>query len=155
MKKSINELKAMSDERRGVKAKTYKLSLETIQKIEDTGHKNNLPQNQIISRALNISESPHIDCRVIVEVENNDYISFIINKLSQVSSWKMDDPSQPSLMSKGENKIALGYYHEKLYNHYHFSLYAPEAILDEWKRDFHQTFNADLEKEQMFLFFFL
>lgn len=155
MKKSINESKALSDERRGVKAKTYKLSLETIKKIENTGHKNNLPQNQIISRVLNMSDSPHIDCRVIVKVENDDYIPFIINKLSQVSGWEMDDVSQPTSMSKGEYKIALGYYHEKLYNHYHFSLYAPEEVLDEWKRDFHQTFNNELEKEEMFLFFFL
>ena len=52
MKLSINELKALSDERRGVRAKSYKLSFETIALIEQLAKQLKIPQNQLIKLAV-------------------------------------------------------------------------------------------------------
>ncbi|AIK89316.1 hypothetical protein Q7267_11325 [Glaesserella parasuis] len=52
MKLSINEIKARSDEKRGVKAKSYKLSVETIALIEQLARERNIPQNQLIKLAV-------------------------------------------------------------------------------------------------------
>ncbi|HDL1113579.1 TPA: hypothetical protein PWU90_002334 [Mannheimia haemolytica] len=52
MKLSTNELKALSDERRGVRAKSYKLSLETIALIEQLSKQLDMPQNQLIKLAV-------------------------------------------------------------------------------------------------------
>ncbi|MCT8560400.1 hypothetical protein Q7526_00320 [Glaesserella parasuis] len=52
MKLSINEIKARSDEKRGVKAKSYKLGVETIALIEQLARERNIPQNQLIKLAV-------------------------------------------------------------------------------------------------------
>lgn len=52
MKLSINEIKARSDEKRGVKSKSYKLPLETIAEIEQLSKQLNIPQNQLIIQAV-------------------------------------------------------------------------------------------------------
>lgn len=52
MKLSTNELKALSDERRGVRAKSYKLSFETIALIEQLAKQLEIPQNQLIKLAV-------------------------------------------------------------------------------------------------------
>lgn len=52
MKLSINELKARSDEKRGVKAKSYKLPLSVINDIEQLSRERGIPQNQLIIQAI-------------------------------------------------------------------------------------------------------
>lgn len=52
MKLSTNQLKALSDERRGVKAKTFKLPIAFIAEIEQLSAQLNIPQNQLIIKAI-------------------------------------------------------------------------------------------------------
>lgn len=59
MAMSINEIKARSDEKRGVKAKSYKLPLATIAKIEQLSKQLNIPQNQLIIQAVELFEQTH------------------------------------------------------------------------------------------------
>ena len=54
MKLSINEIKARSDEKRGVKSKSYKLPLATIAEIEQLSKQHDIPQNQLISQAVEL-----------------------------------------------------------------------------------------------------
>lgn len=52
MKLSTNELKALSDERRGVKAKTFKLPIAFIAEIEQLSEQYGIPQNQLLMQAV-------------------------------------------------------------------------------------------------------
>lgn len=52
MKLSTNQLKALSDERRGIKAKTFKLPVEVIAEIEQLSEQYGIPQNQLIIQAI-------------------------------------------------------------------------------------------------------
>ncbi|HHF7319660.1 TPA: ribbon-helix-helix protein, CopG family [Haemophilus influenzae] len=52
MAKTMAEIVAKSDEKRGVKAKTYKLPIETIAKIEQLSQSLNIPQNQLIVKMV-------------------------------------------------------------------------------------------------------
>ena len=56
MAMSINEIKARSDLKRGVRAKTYKLPETTIAKIEQLSKQLNIPQNQLIIQAIELFE---------------------------------------------------------------------------------------------------
>lgn len=49
---SRTELQSRSDEKRGVKAKTYKLPLSTIADIEQLSRERGIPQNQLITQAI-------------------------------------------------------------------------------------------------------
>ena len=49
---TFTELQQRSDEKRGVKAKTYKLPIETIAKIEQLAQSLNIPQNQLIVKMV-------------------------------------------------------------------------------------------------------
>ncbi|CDF99143.1 hypothetical protein [Avibacterium paragallinarum] len=59
MAMSINEIKARSDVKRGVKAKSYKLPLATIAKIEQLSKQLDIPQNQLIIQAVELFEQAH------------------------------------------------------------------------------------------------
>lgn len=52
MKLSINEIKNRSDEKRGVKSKSYKLPLTVIVEIEQLSKQFNIAQNQLIIQAV-------------------------------------------------------------------------------------------------------
>ena len=52
MAKTMAEIVAKSDEKRGVKAKTYKLPIETIAKIEQLAKSLDIPQNQLIVKMV-------------------------------------------------------------------------------------------------------
>ncbi|MFZ7174852.1 ribbon-helix-helix protein, CopG family [[Pasteurella] aerogenes] len=54
MKLSTNQLKALSDERRGIKAKTFKLPIAFIAEIEQLSTQLNIPQNQLIIQAVEL-----------------------------------------------------------------------------------------------------
>lgn len=49
---SRTEINARSDEKRGVKLKAFKLSLELIAEIEQLAEKHNIPQNKLIAEAI-------------------------------------------------------------------------------------------------------
>ncbi|OOF39853.1 ribbon-helix-helix protein, CopG family [Rodentibacter rarus] len=57
MAKTMAEIVAKSDEKRGVKAKTYKLPLSVIVEIEQLSHQLNIPQNQLIIQAVELFKS--------------------------------------------------------------------------------------------------
>lgn len=59
MKLSTNQLKAMSDERRGVKPKTFKLPLTVIAEIEQLSSQLGIPQNQLITQAVELFKQSH------------------------------------------------------------------------------------------------
>lgn len=54
MKLSINELKARSDEKRGVKPKTFKLPIAFIAEIEQLSKQYGIPQNQLLMQAVEL-----------------------------------------------------------------------------------------------------
>lgn len=54
MAMSINEIKARSDEKRGVKAKTFKLPITFIAEIERLSAQHNIPQNQLLMQAVEL-----------------------------------------------------------------------------------------------------
>lgn len=54
MKLSINEIKNRSDEKRGVKSKSYKLPLTVIVEIEQLSKQFNIAQNQLIIQAVEL-----------------------------------------------------------------------------------------------------
>lgn len=54
MSMSTNEIKARSDEKRGVKPKTYKLPISVIAEIEQLSQQYNIPQNQLIIQAVEL-----------------------------------------------------------------------------------------------------
>ncbi|TCK01924.1 hypothetical protein EV694_0565 [Volucribacter psittacicida] len=57
---SMNEIRARSDEKRGVKAKSYKLPIATIAKIEQLSKQLNIPQNQLIIQAVELFEQKYL-----------------------------------------------------------------------------------------------
>lgn len=59
MKLSTNQLKALSDERRGVKPKTFKLPVTFIAEIEQLSQKLGIPQNQLIMQAVELFKAQH------------------------------------------------------------------------------------------------
>lgn len=54
MKLSTNELKALSDERRGVKVKGFKLPIAFIAEIEQLSEQYGIPQNQLLMQAVEL-----------------------------------------------------------------------------------------------------
>jgi hypothetical protein len=52
MKLSTNELKARSDEKRGVKVKGFKLPIAFIAEIEQLSEQYGIPQNQLLMQAV-------------------------------------------------------------------------------------------------------
>lgn len=54
MKLSTNQLKALSDERRGIKVKAFKLPVEFIAEIEQLSQLHGIPQNQLIIQAIEL-----------------------------------------------------------------------------------------------------
>lgn len=52
MKLSTNELKARSDEKRGVKVKGFKLPIAFIAEIEQLSEQYGIPQNQLLIQAI-------------------------------------------------------------------------------------------------------
>ncbi|OOF37953.1 ribbon-helix-helix protein, CopG family [Rodentibacter rarus] len=57
MKLSTNELKARSDEKRGVKVKGFKLPITFIAEIEKLSQDLGIPQNQLIIQAVELFKS--------------------------------------------------------------------------------------------------
>lgn len=51
---SINEIKARSDEKRGVKVKGFKLPITFIAEIEQLSRELGIPQNQLIIQAVEL-----------------------------------------------------------------------------------------------------
>lgn len=54
MAMSINEIKARSDEKRGVKAQAYKLPITVINEIKQLSEQYGIPQNQLIIQAVEL-----------------------------------------------------------------------------------------------------
>ncbi|MFA9499917.1 ribbon-helix-helix protein, CopG family [Mannheimia sp. E30BD] len=54
MKLSTNQLKALSDERRCVKVKGFKLPISFITELEQLSAQYNIPQNQLIMQAVEL-----------------------------------------------------------------------------------------------------
>ncbi|MGX2968683.1 ribbon-helix-helix protein, CopG family [Ursidibacter sp. B-7004-1] len=54
MKLSTNQLKALSDEKRGVKVKGFKLPIAFIAEIEQLSQQLGIPQNQLIIQAVEL-----------------------------------------------------------------------------------------------------
>lgn len=54
MAMSINEIKARSDEKRGVKVKGFKLPITFIAEIEQLSAQYGIPQNQLIMQAVEL-----------------------------------------------------------------------------------------------------
>lgn len=54
MKLSTNELKARSDEKRGVKVKGFKLPIAFIAEIEQLSEQYGIPQNQLLMQAVEL-----------------------------------------------------------------------------------------------------
>ncbi|MFY1028281.1 ribbon-helix-helix protein, CopG family [Actinobacillus seminis] len=54
MKLSINEQKARSDEKRGVKVKGFKLPIAFIAEIEQLSIRYNIPQNKLLMQAVEL-----------------------------------------------------------------------------------------------------
>ncbi|HGO5853321.1 TPA: ribbon-helix-helix protein, CopG family [Mannheimia haemolytica] len=54
MKLSTNQLKALSDERRGVKVKGFKLPISFITELEQLSIQYGIPQNQLIMQAVEL-----------------------------------------------------------------------------------------------------
>lgn len=54
MKLSTNELKARSDEKRGVKVKGFKLPIAFIAEIEQLSEQYGIPQNQLLMQAIEL-----------------------------------------------------------------------------------------------------
>ncbi|KAE9539253.1 ribbon-helix-helix protein, CopG family [Ursidibacter maritimus] len=54
MKLSTNQLKALSDEKRGVKVKGFKLPISFIAEIEQLSQQLGIPQNQVIIQAVEL-----------------------------------------------------------------------------------------------------
>lgn len=54
MKLSTNQLKALSDERRGVKVKGFKLPISFIAELEQLSLQYGIPQNQLIIQAVEL-----------------------------------------------------------------------------------------------------
>ncbi|MEE6042070.1 ribbon-helix-helix protein, CopG family [Avibacterium paragallinarum] len=59
MAKTMTEIVAKSDAKRGVRAKTYKLPEETIALIEQLSREQNVPQYQIIVQAVALLNNAH------------------------------------------------------------------------------------------------
>ncbi|MFB6349132.1 hypothetical protein ACFBZI_06835 [Moraxella sp. ZJ142] len=51
-----SQIVAKSDAKRGVKAKTYKLPIELIDKIAQLSEQHNIPQGEIIRQAVGVWE---------------------------------------------------------------------------------------------------
>ncbi|MCK3657265.1 hypothetical protein A4G18_00645 [Pasteurellaceae bacterium Pebbles2] len=54
MKLSTNQLKALSDERRGVKTKSFKLPITFIAELEQLSKQYDIPQNQLIMQSVEL-----------------------------------------------------------------------------------------------------
>lgn len=54
MAMSINEIKARSDERRGVKVKGFKLPITFITELEQLSRDLGIPQNQLLMQAVEL-----------------------------------------------------------------------------------------------------
>ncbi|KAA6207932.1 hypothetical protein [Avibacterium paragallinarum] len=59
MAKTMAEIVAKSDAKRGVRAKTYKLPEETIALIEQLSREQDVPQYQIIQQAVELFKQDH------------------------------------------------------------------------------------------------
>ncbi|MEE6030492.1 ribbon-helix-helix protein, CopG family [Avibacterium paragallinarum] len=59
MAKTMAEIVAKSDAKRGVRAKTYKLPEETIALIEQLSREQDVPQYQIIQQAVELFKQAH------------------------------------------------------------------------------------------------
>ncbi|MBK0062633.1 MULTISPECIES: hypothetical protein [unclassified Acinetobacter] len=52
MAKSTTQIQAESDNKRGIKAKTYKLPITTVELIDELSKEHGIPQNQLITQAI-------------------------------------------------------------------------------------------------------
>ncbi|MFT4021996.1 MAG: hypothetical protein QM666_10810 [Acinetobacter sp.] len=59
MAKTQAEIQKESDERRGMKSKSFKLSTDTVDKIADFAAQHNIPQNQLITDAIDLYIKQH------------------------------------------------------------------------------------------------
>lgn len=53
------QIVAKSEEKRGVKSKSFKLTLEDIHKIEQLAKTHQIPQNQLLMQAIELFEKAH------------------------------------------------------------------------------------------------